>query len=85
MDRAHSRMNPENIYARLKEEIRKYGSIQTLFSICVSCGPRREKTCLLWFANNKGADQPAHPRAPFVFRVCKSIISKRATSEISTF
>ena len=22
-------------------------------------GPRREKTCLQWFSNNKGADQPA--------------------------
>ena len=32
-------------------------------------GPRREKTCLRGLANNKGADQPAHPRSmisPFV-------------------
>ena len=51
-------------------------------------GPRREKTCLRWFANNKGADQPAHPRSlisTFVFRVLESILFKRATSEISTF
>ena len=27
-----------------------------------SHGPRREKTCLRVFANNTGADQPAHPR-----------------------
>ena len=26
-------------------------------------GPRREKTCLRGYANNKGADQPAHPRS----------------------
>ena len=26
-------------------------------------GPRREKTCLRWFVNNTGADQPAHPRS----------------------
>ena len=26
-------------------------------------GPRREKTCLRGFANNKGADQPAHLRS----------------------
>ena len=26
-------------------------------------GPRREKTCLRWFANNKGADQPAQTRS----------------------
>ena len=25
-----------------------------------SHGPRREKTCLRWFANNTGADQPVH-------------------------
>ena len=27
--------------------------------------PRREKTCLRWLANNKCADQPAHPRSLF--------------------
>ena len=51
-------------------------------------GPRREKTCLRRFANNKGADQPAHPRSlisAFIFRVLESIISKRATNEVSTF
>ena len=26
-------------------------------------GPQREKTCLRGFANNTGADQPAHPRS----------------------
>ena len=34
--------------------------------------PRREKTCHQWFANNKGADQPAHPRSlirAFVIRL----------------
>ena len=44
---------------------------------------------LLWgFANNKGADQPVHPRrsiSAFVFRILESIISNLATSEISTF
>ena len=29
----------------------------------ISYGPRREKTCLRRFANNTGADQPAHPRS----------------------
>ena len=35
-------------------------------------GPRHEKTCIRWFANNKGADQPAHPRSlisAFVIRL----------------
>ena len=51
-------------------------------------GPRREKTCLRGFANNKSADQPAHPRSlisAFVIRFSKSITSKLATSEISAF
>ena len=51
-------------------------------------GPRREKTCLRGFANNKGADQPAHPRSlisAFVVRILESIIRKLATGEISIF
>ena len=35
-------------------------------------GPPREKTCLRWFANNKGVDQPAHTRSlisAFVIRL----------------
>ena len=51
-------------------------------------GPRRKKTCLRGFANNTGADQPAHPRSlisAFVIRVLESIIYKLATSEISVF
>ena len=48
-------------------------------------GHRREKTCLRRFANNTGADQPAHPRSlisAFVFRFLKSITSKLYTGEI---
>ena len=43
----------------------------------VKIGPRREKTCLRGFANNTGADQPAHPRSlisAFVIRFLESII-----------
>ena len=49
-------------------------------------GPRREKTCLRRFANNTGADQPAHPCSlisAFVIRVLQRTIFKLATSEIS--
>ena len=55
---------------------------------CDTFGPRREKTCLWRFANNKGADQPAHPRSlisAFLIRLLESIISRLATSEISYF
>ena len=51
-------------------------------------GPRRQKTCLQRFANNTGADQPAHPRSlisTFVIRLLGSIISRLAKSEFSVF
>ena len=54
----------------------------------ISYGPRREKTCLRRFANNTGADQPAHPRSlisAFVIHLLASIIYRLATREISIF
>ena len=51
-------------------------------------GPHCKKTCLRGFANNKGADLPAHPHrliSAFVIHVLESIISKHATSEILVF
>ena len=51
-------------------------------------GPQRRKTCLRGCANNKGADQPAHPRSlisAFVIRFLESIISRLTWSEISFF
>ena len=49
---------------------------------------RCEKTCLQRIVNNKGADQPAHPRrliSAFVIHFLKSTISRLATSKISNF
>ena len=51
-----------------------------------SNGPRHEKFCLQWFANNTGADQPAHRLSlisAFVIHSLESVISKLATHEIS--
>ena len=51
-------------------------------------GPRREKTCLWGFANNTGADQPAHPRSlisAFVIRFLERNMCTLATGEISIF
>ena len=51
-------------------------------------GPRREKTCLRWSANNTGADQPAHPRSlisAFVIHILESTICKLGTGEILIF
>ena len=47
--------------------------------------PGHEKTCLMSYANNKGADQPAHPRSlisAFVVRCLDSLISLVSISEI---
>ena len=48
--------------------------------------PGHEKMCLKSYANNKGADQPAHPRSlisAFVVHCLDSIISLDSTAEIS--
>ena len=55
---------------------------------CLLYGPRRDKTSLRGFANNKGADQPAHPRrliSAFIIRLLESIISKLDSREFSIF
>ena len=48
--------------------------------------PGHEKMCLMSYANNKGADQPAHPRSllsTFIARCLDSIISLDSIAEIS--
>ena len=48
--------------------------------------PGHEKMRLMSYANNKGADQPAHPRSlisAFVVRCLDSIISLDSIAEIS--
>ena len=48
--------------------------------------PDHEKMCLMLYVNNKGADQPAHPRSlisAFVVRCLDSIISLDSIAEIS--
>ena len=45
-----------------------------------------EKMCLMAYVNNKGADQPAHPRSlisSFIVRYLDSIISLDSTAKIS--
>ena len=45
-----------------------------------------EKMCLMSYANNKGADQPPHPRSlisAFVVRCLDNIISLNSIAEIS--
>ena len=48
--------------------------------------PGHEKMCLMSYANNKGADQPAHPRSlisAFVVRCLDSMITLDSITEIS--
>ena len=50
--------------------------------------PGHEKMCLMSYANNKDADQPAHPHSlisVFVFRCLDSIISLDSIAEMSRF
>ena len=50
--------------------------------------PGHEKTCLLSYANNKGADQPALPRSlisAFVVRCLDSLMSLDSVTKISSF
>ena len=52
-----------------------------------SCEPGHEKICLMSFANNKGADQPAHPHSlisAFVARCLDSVLSLVYVTEISS-
>ena len=50
--------------------------------------PGHAKMCLMPYANNKGADQPVHPRSligTFVVHCLASIMSLVSRSEISRF
>ena len=53
-----------------------------------STGPGHVKTCLMPYANNKGADQPVHPRSlisTFVVRYLDRMICILAISKVSKF
>ena len=51
-------------------------------------GPDHAEMCLMAYANNKGADQPAHPRSmisTFIVRCLESVICILAISKVSSF
>ena len=63
-----------NVYAHLR------------FTCSTALEPRREKTCFMPYADNKGTDQPAHPRSQgstFVVRSLDNIIPVVAMYEVS--
>ena len=52
----------------------------------ITSEPGHEKMCLMSYANNKGADQPAHPHSlisAFVVRCLDSLIPLDSITEIS--
>ena len=58
------------------------------FKISTKIGPGHAKMCLMSFGNNKGADQPAHPRiltSTFVVRCLNSMTCILAQSKVSRF
>ena len=61
---------------------------QTQNQICLKpYEPGHEKMCLKSYANNKGADQPAHPRSlisAFVVRCLDSVVSLVSVTKISS-
>ena len=62
------------------------GLIALRWTLGFIIGPQHEKTYPRGYANNKGADQPAHPRSlisAFVIPFVESFICKLATCEIS--
>ena len=61
-------------------------SVQQPFYYIAINEPGHEKMCLMSDVNNKGTDQPAHPRSlisAFVVRCLDSIISLDSIAEIS--
>ena len=55
---------------------------------CSILGPGHTKTYLVPYANNKGADQPVHPRSlisTFVVRCLDSMICILAIAKVSRF
>ena len=68
-----------------KLDIKRH-SPSILYLQCWIFGPSREITCLPGFANNTGADQPAHLGSlisAFIIRFLESTICKLATGKIS--
>ena len=71
---------------KLKKPKCKWASFS--WGIHLLFGPGHVKKCLLTYANNKGEDQPAHPRSlisTFVVRCLDRIICILAISKVSRF
>ena len=59
-----------------------------LYIAILITGPGHAKMCLMLYANNKSADQPAHPRSlisTFIVRYLDSMIYILPLSKVSRF
>ena len=72
---------------KFSTQARNYPKIYDRYLLLLNANePGHEKTCLMSYANNKGADQAAHPRSlisAFVVRCLDSILSLDSIAEIS--
>ena len=80
----------EDVSLMLESPVVRIEEILTLKSHekSITYGPGHAKTCLMPYANNKGADQPAHHRnliSAFIVRSLDNITSLVSRSEISRF
>ena len=67
--------------------MKRITDVQADLCLC-GFGPGHAKTCLMPYANNKGADQPAHPRSlisTFVVRCLNSLVCILAIPKVSRF
>ena len=75
-------LNLYNIYSN-----RKYTNKSSILPFSKNTNePGHEKTCLMSYATNKGADQPAHPRSlisAFVVRWLNSVMSLVSVTKLS--
>ena len=80
MSRKRSLATPDG-FAQLLDKCREKGILVYIFE------PGHEKTCLMSYANNKGADQPPHPRSlisAFVVGCLDSVMSLVSVIKISS-
>ena len=75
-----------NLEDRFSCDMAYIKSDSNTLKLAITIEPGHKKICLMLYANNKGADQPAHLRSlisAFVVRCLYSIISLDSIAEIS--
>ena len=82
-------MSNRSFYVSLDlDDFIHFCSISSSITSKLNMGQVMKKMCLMPYANNKGADQPAHPRSlinTFVVRCLDSMMCILAISKVSKF